>query len=189
MQNILTSLAGAGLTLFTLAALTALAPAQHPDLEGTPPTDALCLTCHDDVREAIAKAPHKALERGCVSCHDVVSKTAQTPFLRLDPNPLCMACHHVPLPPGAVPPASIEIAQGFVVPGSFLPRIRQLNLDKRGLGHPVANHPIAGPSDPRRKGRAFGCLSCHLPHGSESPKLLAFKLAPGEGICSKCHQM
>ena len=189
MRSTLSNLARAGFTFVLLAAAVARISAQHPDLEGTPPTDELCLTCHDDVREAIAKAPHKALERGCVSCHDVVSKTAQTPFLRLDPNPLCMACHHVPLPRGAVPPASIEIARGFVVPGSFLPRVRQLNLDKGGLGHPVTNHPIAGPSDPLRKERAFGCLSCHVPHGSESPKLLAFKLAPGEGICNKCHQM
>ncbi len=189
MRSALPTLARVGFTFVLLAAAAARISAQHPDLGGEPLTDELCLACHDDVREAIAKTPHKALERGCVSCHDILSKTAQAPFLRLDPNPLCLACHHVSLLPGAVPPASVEIARGFAIPGSFLPRIRQLNLDQRGVGHPVANHPIAGPSDPLRKGRPFGCLSCHVPHGSASPKLLVFKLAPGEGICHKCHQM
>ncbi len=188
MRSALSDLARVGLSLLTLAVPSAPVSAQHPDLGDERPTDDLCVTCHDDVREAMAKGVHKALERGCVSCHDVV-KTAQSPYLRLNPNPLCLACHHVPLPPGAALPASVEIAPGFAIPGSSLPRIRQLNLNQRGAGHPVANHPVAGPSDPLQKGREFGCLSCHVPHGSESPMLLAFKLAPGEGFCQKCHRM
>jgi predicted CXXCH cytochrome family protein len=59
-------------------------------------------------------------------------------------------------------------------------------LLRGGLGHPVSRHPITGDADPRNPERAFGCKSCHDPHGSRRPKLLIG--GSGMGLCGQCHK-
>ena len=172
-----------------LALATPAFAQQHPDLGGEKPVNELCLGCHDDMPKKMGDTPHKAVETGCATCHDVVGAKA-TPFLRAEVNSLCLACHHLPqLPPGSKLPDSVAIVPGYTVPGSALPKVKQLNLDARGKGHPIANHPVDGVPDPLKKDRTLNCLSCHVPHGGPSPKLLAFVLKPGEGVCQQCHKM
>lgn len=168
---------------------TGFAFAQHPELEGDTTGTDLCVTCHDDVAAAMATAPHKALEAGCQVCHDV-AKAPATPYLRTTVNTLCTACHHQPqLRPGSPAPDKVQITADYAIAGSFLPKVRQLNLDRRGVGHPVVNHPITGVPDPLKAGRELSCVSCHVPHGTASPKLLAFKVKSGMGICQECHKL
>jgi predicted CXXCH cytochrome family protein len=167
----------------------ATALAQHKDVGEEKLTNERCLGCHDGVQEKMGTTPHKAIESGCVTCHDIKEGTA-TPFLRAEEGALCKACHHLPaLPQGARPPEQVEIARGISVPASALPRVKQLSLDPRGVGHPVTNHPVSGVPDPLRKGKSLSCVSCHAPHGGGGPKMLAFTLKPGEGICQHCHKL
>jgi predicted CXXCH cytochrome family protein len=182
-----TLIAGCALTAWLVAA--PLAFAQHPELEGATTTNDGCLECHDDVKAAMAKAPHKAIEAGCQVCHDV-AKAKASPYLRGEVNALCIACHHQPtLLPGSPVPAKVAITADYSIAGTYLPRVRQINLDRRGVGHPVVNHPVAGVKDPLKDGRDLSCVSCHVPHGTESPKLLAFNVKSGMGICQECHKL
>ncbi len=62
------------------------------------------------------------------------------------------------------------------------------HLKLQGLkrGHPLKTHPLIGPKDPIRKGRKFGCTSCHNPHGSKYRFLLIGDVYGGH-VCRKCH--
>ncbi len=62
------------------------------------------------------------------------------------------------------------------------------HVSLKGLrkGHPLKSHPVIGPKDPLRKGRRFGCTSCHNPHGSEFKHLLIGDVLGGH-VCTKCH--
>ncbi len=163
--------------------------AQHPDDIGDAPTAEVCFTCHDDVKTAMAGTAHAAAQAGCVTCHDLAGQR-NAPYLRAQPNALCLACHHVPpQPPGGAAPASVSLVPGYSVSAASLPKITRLSLDSRGVGHPIANHPVEGRPDPRRRDGTLTCLSCHLPHGGPSPKLLGFEVKPGQGICHHCHEM
>ena len=178
----------AALCLLALMALPARAFAQHPDLGGEKPVNELCLGCHEDLAKQLGEKPHKAVETGCVTCHDI-EKGKDKPFLRAEENALCLACHHQPaLPPGAKAPDRVAIARGYDVPRATLPAAAQLGLDARGKGHPTTGHPVAGVPDPLKPGKSLTCMSCHVPHGGPSPKLLAFALKPGEGVCQHCHK-
>ncbi len=179
------------LAMAGLAAILAVVPAfaQHPDIDDEKPTNDTCLTCHDTVQTAMGAKPHKAIAIGCQSCHDL--KAAKTPFLRLgEVNTLCRVCHTLPaLPPGTRPAPTIAIGDGFTFDRAAMAQVRPIDLDEAGRGHPMAGHPTSGASDPLKKDRPFNCVSCHAPHGSPNPKLIAFELKPGEGICQKCHKM
>jgi predicted CXXCH cytochrome family protein len=48
---------------------------------------------------------------------------------------------------------------------------------------------VRGRKDPMRPGRTFGCLSCHLPHSSESVTLFRFKAKDMFDLCVNCHDM
>lgn len=154
------------------------------------PAATLCASCHEDIFAQLSRTSSHAAAKdpGCMACHDPHASNVAA-RLRADPNTVCLGCHFAALPPGGTVPPSVEIVPGYSVRGSLLQKTKQINLDKRGLGHPIFNHPVGGHPDPLRKGQQLGCLSCHFPHGGNSQKLLIFELAPGQGICQKCHQM
>ncbi|MEW6365871.1 MAG: cytochrome c3 family protein [Acidobacteriota bacterium] len=154
------------------------------------PETALCLNCHEDVAAELKMASSHAAARdpGCQACHDPHASNSAA-RLRGDVNAVCLACHQSPAAAGSLPAVSIEIMPGVSVPGSYLRKVHQINLDKNGTGHPIFGHPVSGPIHPSENGKALDCLSCHVPHGTASPKLLAFPIAPGEGVCQKCHKM
>ncbi|MDX2495612.1 MAG: cytochrome c3 family protein, partial [Desulfuromusa sp.] len=54
-------------------------------------------------------------------------------------------------------------------------------------GHPVANHPVSAPKDPRRRGRKLTCTSCHDPHGS-AYQLMLIQEKLGGRLCRECHK-
>lgn len=178
----------AAVVVLVVTGLPAPSLAQHPDLGGEKLVNELCLGCHEDLAKAMGEKPHKAVETGCVTCHDI-EKGKDKPFLRTEVNALCLACHHQPAPPpGGKVADRIVIARGYDVPRTALPAVKQLGLNARGMGHPISNHPVSGVADPLKPGKNMTCLSCHVPHGGPSPKLLAFALKPGEGVCQHCHK-
>jgi predicted CXXCH cytochrome family protein len=150
----------------------------------------LCVTCHDGVADALKKASvHAPAASRCSTCHNPHG-SAKAMLLWEAPNALCQACHALPaVVPGMPPPEKVTVGERAVIVKAELPLSKQTNLDSAGRGHPLVNHPTSGPSDPLKKDRPFTCVSCHAPHGSATPKLIAFELKPGEGVCQKCHEM
>jgi predicted CXXCH cytochrome family protein len=64
----------------------------------------------------------------------------------------------------------------------------KLGLDPGGTsGHPMMGHPLTG-KDPRSKDATMSCLSCHDPHSSALPKLMAAGVKSQEALCSQCHK-
>jgi predicted CXXCH cytochrome family protein len=103
------------------------------------------------------KNKHAALERyGCTGCHDPHG-TGNGALMGQQVNALCGSCHEAQKDPKHVTPIS---SSGHVVGG-----------DRK---------------DPKRKGRAFNCASCHNPHGSDNPKLFYFGNTPMDS-CAWCH--
>jgi len=54
-------------------------------------------------------------------------------------------------------------------------------------GHPIAGHPVAGPTELLRPGRKLTCSSCHEPHGSNHQYLL-IETKLGDRLCRGCHK-
>ncbi len=62
---------------------------------------------------------------------------------------------------------------------------------KFGMGHPVAGHPVSDlldPADPSKVKTPMNCLTCHQPHASAQPDLLAKDQANNMAFCSTCHK-
>ncbi len=161
-------------------------PAPHPDLGADPVTAATCGECHAEAQESMQKGAHAPLVGHCPMCHEI--KGAETPYLLLSDAQLCDRCHRLPVWQGSPAPPSVEITPGVTVAHELLPVTRQIRVDDRLRGHPVANHPIANVPDALHPGRQLSCRSCHAAHGA-APRMLTFDLKPGENICKKCHDM
>ena len=62
---------------------------------------------------------------------------------------------------------------------------------KYGRGHPIDGHPVSNVMDPRNITKVqaeINCLSCHQPHASGQPDLLAKDQANNLAFCSSCHK-
>ena len=62
---------------------------------------------------------------------------------------------------------------------------------KYGRGHPTTGHPVSDVVDPAdiTKLRAqINCLSCHQPHASAQPDLLAKDQVNNAAFCASCHK-
>lgn len=149
-----------------------------------------CLTCHEDVAETLRQPfQHGPAVASCTMCHD--AHAARFPFqLRATVNRVCLACHLEPGPDDVLPePVALFGRTGarrtqVIGGGSRIP------LDPtRRAGHPSLRHPVEGPTDPARKGRALSCTSCHNPHGGAHRTLLRFGATGVSPLCIRCHQL
>jgi predicted CXXCH cytochrome family protein len=160
-----------------------------------------CLQCHKDLTEG--KVVHPAVQMGCGSCHSGVNASVVphkfTGKLGLSAGPpaLCFQCHdkgaftkkiiHAPVEAGMClschTPHSGPFDSLLKVNGNALCRQCHPQLPQ---SHP--DHPLSGPSDPARKGKPFGCISCHVPHSSDWGKLFRYKAADFPGLCTYCHK-
>ena len=172
-------LVGAAVAL-AMAAPPARVPVSHPFV---PPEggDAACAQCHAVVEQQAHV--HTALRAGCRSCHGLDSGRAG--LLRAAVNGMCLACHgRAALPVSSL--VRIALAADYEISAEY-GATKRIALDARGVGHPIAGHPVSGGSDPLRSGLPLTCVSCHLPHGAPDRHLLRFQPGSDTGVCGPCH--
>jgi predicted CXXCH cytochrome family protein len=122
---------------------------------------ALCTECHQDIVEAYmqAKFVHGPVEAGlCNTCHDSHA-TPHRGQLVASANDLCLGCHE-------------GVDDGAHV--------------GRGVGG--RPHPLSGPKDPSRPGRAFDCTGCHNPHGGSARYYYQQGALSRMQLCQVCHR-
>lgn len=119
----------------------------------------LCFRCHR-MSKFVGQVVHSPVQYGtCLSCHKPHA-AAKSELLSTSDNDLCLQCH-----PG------VSKARHAVSVGT-----------SRG------GHMLKGDRDPRRRGRPFGCISCHEPHRSDYQKLFRYPSDEKTSFCSACHK-
>ena len=177
------------------ASLTAFHPAAHgSDLAG-----------YEGLHSETTELPHLDGDRmECVTCHDP-HDNGHRPFLRMELDELCLACHSrqsevgsgsgnrtgnhpIGTNPAAAPRAQapIKVSPAFRVPfpAAYPPQ--------RGKGSPGI-HWVLGGHLADGGGGALACPTCHLVHGEESaaPRAALLALEPkrdlADAFCEGCH--
>ncbi|MBI5240940.1 MAG: cytochrome c3 family protein [Elusimicrobia bacterium] len=165
-----------------------------------------CLTCHDPHASAKPKVLrekglHMPFEGGmCDMCHLPVGADGK-PKVKDPLSSACQECHS----------EAAEWLKKRVVHGAFAmgdctpchnphasPRPKFLNSAPQEFcrschgipdrGHPVKRH-LSFKSGTVKQGSlpaSFDCVSCHVPHGGDWPKL---RKAPAKELCLNCHKM
>ncbi len=142
----------------------------------------LCLSCHkphSSPNKAMLVAPGSDL---CFGCHDKAEFTKKVVHKPVAEG-RCTACH---LPHAGQNEAMLERK------GNLLCRKCHPDIERKGhavVGFESAGHPVRGRVDPLRPGKVFGCLSCHLPHSSDSIKLFRYQADSMYDLCLYCHKM
>jgi len=152
-----------------------------------------CLGCHADQAEQHKKKNihQPAFEQGCATCHEPHGGENQHLLRAKDVNTACLECHGPDRSPNKLEAEHlITIYEGKVkLPEAYLRKAPVIPLEY-GVGHPVQSHPVSGPlnaKDPPAAGQ-MNCLTCHQPHSSEQPALLAKDQKPNMDFCKSCHQ-
>lgn len=149
---------------------------------------ALCLACHPDREEELAKpVVHAPARAGCTSCHSPHA-SGQRALAVAPAGELCVRCHTAVGKRAAGPAAHAPAARGDCsachLPhgGAEKALAREAGADlclrchrevRTWLGKPSVHAPLR-----------TGCASCHDPHGSGQKKLLT---ATGSALCQGCH--
>ena len=161
-------------------------PAKAPVKEA----DARCLGCHGGQHANFDRSAHAAGNVSCVQCHTVHSSKEER-ILKLSQPALCFKCHG-------------DVEQKFAMPvhhkvDEQLVRCTDCH-DPHAASHPlhsghVAQENLACFKCHKRLTGPFvyehpavtdgGCMSCHVPHGGNFPKLLTS--ANVNTICLQCH--
>ena len=170
--------------------------------------DDTCFVCHNSLKESQSKEHrHGPLVAGCTLCHNPHGDEYRYYLWADGAMDICVTCHSdkrklvdgdnpVPYLHGIIKGAGCVICHNpHASDERFMLRrsVNQLclgchqeNLDLR-IGHPVARHPISGPSEKRRPGRKLTCVGCHDPHGSSFQYLLV-QTKQGGRLCRGCHR-
>jgi len=171
--------------------------------------DDTCLACHTGKKEWQSREHrHGALIGGCTLCHNPHGSQHQYQLWAEGSLMLCVACHddqlrlldkEKPVPfvhgiitgNGCVACHDPHATENPFVLHKPINRLcngchQVLPADSKS-GHPVANHPVAGPSERRRPGRELTCVGCHDPHGSAYKNLL-IQTKLGGLLCRGCHK-
>ena len=144
-----------------------------------------CLTCHSDQSEQMKKAHlhTPAFKTGCATCHEPHGGDNDHLLRASTPNKLCLECHGPEASPKALPDEHmVAIFDGQVkLPENYFQRVVRLPI-RYGIGHPVDKHPVTNFGD-----KQISCLSCHQPHSSAQPDLLAKDQSNNMAFCASCH--
>ena len=171
----------------------------------TTTTQALCLSCHADKKAADIKGKiHPPAVRDCVKCHDPHTSDNKNQLLKpvsgdtKDAN-LCLSCHNegMNVPKGGSRHAALDMGCDTChithKTGEAGKREFDFHLTKDAPALCIDCH------DPKDAALAKAhqnqpidtadCLTCHNPHQSAQPKLMAkFTHAPfAGGQCDTCH--
>ena len=167
----------------------------------------LCYFCHDKT-EFYGPTIHAPVGIGlCTNCHNP-HRSDNEKLLVATGSELCFKCHdesgffkdkrsiHEPVKTGACLKCHMtHVSRNeslLIRKGIILCRKCHSNVLKEPhavAGFKRAGHPLRGRKDPNRPGKTFECLSCHLPHSSESPTLYRYKAEGMFDLCSHCHDM
>jgi predicted CXXCH cytochrome family protein len=151
-----------------------------------------CLGCHADQAEQHKKKNlhQPAFQQGCATCHEPHGGENPNLLRAKDVNSACLECHGPDRSPAKLEAEHlITIYEGKVkLPEGYLRKAPVIPLEY-GLGHPVQSHPVAGPVQAKDPAAGqMNCLTCHQPHASEQPALLAKDQKPDMDFCKTCHQ-
>jgi predicted CXXCH cytochrome family protein len=156
-----------------------------------------CLACHTDQAGQFKKAHlhQPAFQQGCATCHEPHGGDNDHLLRTKKADTLCLECHgpDAPAPKKLEAERLITIFSGSVkLPEDYFAKNKVVVLPlKYGRGHPVEGHPVADVVDPTdiTKLRAqINCMSCHQPHASAQPDLLAKDQANNLAFCTTCHK-
>lgn len=165
----------------------------YPALPKTDPVS-ICLGCHSEIADLAKKQVHHqpAFTQGCGTCH-LGHGGDNDHLLRVgDTNKLCLECHGPDTKPKKLADEHlVTIFDGAVkLPENYFAKVPVLPL-KYNLGHPVERHPISNvmeATDITKVKVAINCLTCHQPHASAKPGLLAKDQANDSLFCASCHK-
>ena len=155
----------------------------------------ICLGCHSDIADLAKKPVHHqpAFTEGCGTCHDPHGGEREK-LLRAEGNNLCLACHGPDSTPQQDKATGLfTLFNGTVrLPADYYSRNKVPVLPLRyGKGHPVIGHPVSDVTDPTNVSKIYAkinCLSCHQPHSSAYPDLIANDQKNDTKFCSTCHK-
>ena len=155
-----------------------------------------CLACHSDQADQFKKAHlhQPAFGQGCATCHEPHGGDNEHLLRAKNINSLCLECHGPDSTPQKVESDHlVTIFNGSVkLPEDYFSKNKVVVLPlKYGRGHPVMGHPVSDVADPTNTSKVYAqinCLSCHQPHSSTQPDLLAKDQANNMAFCSSCHK-
>jgi len=164
---------------------------------GLPSTNAveICLGCHSGIAD-LAKKPTRhqpAFSQGCATCHEPHGGDREK-LLRADGNKLCLQCH------GPDTIRNVDKDTGMIkifdskvtLPADYFKKNRVVILPLRyGKGHPIEGHPVSDVTDPADMSKVIqkiNCQTCHQPHASTHPDLLANDQENNTRFCAMCHK-
>ena len=153
----------------------------------------VCTGCHSDLAELGKKAhPHQpAFEQGCAICHDPHGNDNVHLLRTPTANALCLECHGPDSKPEKLEAEHVVTIFGGKVklPDNYFNKVVILPL-KYGLGHPVDGHPVSDVRDTNdaMKIKKLSCMTCHQPHASAQPYLLAKDAVANKAFCDQCHK-
>ncbi len=152
-----------------------------------------CLTCHSDQADQMKKAHlhQPAAVQGCATCHEPHGGENQHLLRAASPNKLCLECHGPDASPQKLESEHVvTIFNGAVkLPENYFRKVIVLPI-KYGRGHPTDRHPVSDvmdPADVNKVLKPVNCLSCHQPHSSAQPSLLAKDQQNNMAFCMTCH--
>jgi predicted CXXCH cytochrome family protein len=147
-----------------------------------------CVTCHEDIAQALDQPfAHSPAKASCRICHDAHAGKYPSQ-LRGPVNAVCLTCHFDRPADGSGNEVATLFGTALAARADLLTAGPRIALDSsRRSGHPNIGHPVEGPTDPGRKGRALTCASCHNPHGASHRTLLRFEASGVSSLCIRCH--
>jgi predicted CXXCH cytochrome family protein len=154
----------------------------------------VCLGCHTDQAEQHKKLHlhQPAFEQGCFVCHEPHGGDNIHLLRSASPNKLCLECHGPDAKPAKLESDHlVAIFDGKVkLPENYFTKVPILPL-KYNIGHPVDHHPVSDVMDPNDISKvktAMNCMTCHQPHASAQPDLLAKDQVNNAAFCASCHK-
>src|ERR1019366_9249154 len=139
----------------------------------------ICLGCHSDIADLEKKPVHHqpVFVQGCAICHQPHGSDNEHLLRAADTNKLCLECHGPDSKPQKLESDHLVAIFGGKIrlPENYFAKVPILPL-KYNLGHPVDGHPVSNvmdPTDVTKVKTPMNCLTCHQPHASLQPVLLA----------------